>query len=128
MEIPATTMKKLSLIEPKQVNVEEFAGGVADARSKFVEWSERVRDRAQLYDPTTAEAMRSIERTKDSIDNDASIAKGISPQANIELQSFLKDRTTGLAAAIVRGNKDGIVSLEVLEEASIGVEVIKLLD
>ena len=90
------------------MNVEEFAGGVADARSKFLEWSERVRDRVQLYDPATVQAMKTVERTKDAIDGESSIAKGVTPQANIELYSFLKDRTAGIAGAIVRGNKEEI--------------------
>ena len=36
--------KKVSLMEPKQVTVAEFSGGIADSRNKFIDWSERVRD------------------------------------------------------------------------------------
>ena len=67
--------KKLSLIEPKQVNVEEDSGGMADARGKFMEWAERVHDRVQLFDQSLAEAMKSVERTKDVIDQAGSEAK-----------------------------------------------------
>ena len=44
--------KRPTLMEPKQVNVEEFSGGVADSRNKFIEWTERVRDRVLLSIPT----------------------------------------------------------------------------
>ena len=51
-EVPgAMGAKKLSLIEPKQVTVEEYSGAVSDSRNKFIEWSERCVDRVQLYDP-----------------------------------------------------------------------------
>ena len=33
--------KRLSLIEPKQMTVDECAGGVTDARNKFIDWSEK---------------------------------------------------------------------------------------
>ena len=33
--------RKKFLIEPKQVNVSEFAGAVNDGRSKFLQWSEK---------------------------------------------------------------------------------------
>ena len=42
--------KRRSLIEPKQVTVEEFAGAITDSRSQFLSWSERVKDRVGLYD------------------------------------------------------------------------------
>ena len=108
-EIPgAMSTKKLSLIEPKQVAVEEFSGGVSDARNKFIEWSERVRDRVKLYDPMLADAMKAVERTNVVIDQKANDDKGISAQSNRELQGFIKDRTAGIAGAIVRSNHAGI--------------------
>ena len=35
--ISGGTMKKVSLIEPKQIVVEEFTGSVSDSRDKFLE-------------------------------------------------------------------------------------------
>ena len=40
-----------ALIEPKQVQVDIFAGAVTDSRSKFLEWGETVKDRAWLFAP-----------------------------------------------------------------------------
>ena len=100
--------KRLSLIEPKQMTVDEFAGGVTDARNKFIEWSEKVRDRVQLFDPGLAEEMKRIERTSTIITKQMSEDKGVTAQSNRELQAFLKDKTSGIAGAIVRGNKDAI--------------------
>ena len=37
-----TGFRKKALIEPKQINVSEFAGAVNDSRSKFLSWSEKV--------------------------------------------------------------------------------------
>ena len=39
---PSTDKSKKSLIEPKQVEVEKFAGAIMDSRAKFLTWSERV--------------------------------------------------------------------------------------
>ena len=47
--------KKVTLMEPKQVTVEEFSGGIADSRNKFHEWAERVHDKVMLYDAALAE-------------------------------------------------------------------------
>ena len=102
------TGKRLSLMEPKQVTVEEFAGGIADSRNKFIDWSERVRDRVLLFDPALAEEMKKVERTTEVIDQRSMEAKGISPQANRELQAYLKDRTSGIAGSIVRSHREGI--------------------
>ena len=49
------------LIEPKQVEVEKFTGAIMDSRSKFLSWGERVKDRAELFDPNLAEIMTKIE-------------------------------------------------------------------
>ena len=53
--------KKKFLIEPKQVNVAEFAGAVNDSRSKFLQWAEKVKDRAMLFDDALVEAMEKAE-------------------------------------------------------------------
>merc|ERR1711884_442998 len=39
---------------------------------------------------------------------DESNGLGVSKQANRDLQAFIKDRTKGLAGALVRGNKTGV--------------------
>ena len=99
---------KKPLIEPKQLVVEEFIGSVGDAMDKFLEWTERAKDRIQLFDPQVLEAMKKIERTKEVITREQSESLGVNPQSNRELQSYLKDRTGGTAGAIVRGNAGGI--------------------
>ena len=38
------------LIEPKQVEVKEFAGSMTDSRTKFLEWSEKIFDRVELFE------------------------------------------------------------------------------
>ena len=100
--------KRVTLMEPKQVTVEEFAGGIADSRNKFIDWSERVRDRVSLFDLTLADAMKKVERTSEVVDQKAMEEKGITPQANRELQAYLKDRTSGIAGSIVRSHREGI--------------------
>ena len=50
---PTGVSNKRSLIEPKQVAVEIFSGSIADSRSKFLEWGERIKDRAH-YSMTTS--------------------------------------------------------------------------
>ena len=103
-----SAQKRLSLIEPKQMTVDEFAGGVTDARNKFIEWSEKVRDRVQLFDPGLAEEMKKVERTQTVISKEMSEEKNVTSQSNRELQAFLKDKTSGIAGAIVRGNKEAV--------------------
>ena len=49
--------KEQFLIEPKQVVVPEFEGAITDSRSKFLEWSEKVRDRVKLYSKAAVEAL-----------------------------------------------------------------------
>ena len=96
------------LIEPKQVQVEVFAGSMTDSRSKFLEWGERVKDRAGLQDPNTVECMEAAEKEDDKITEDRSKALGMTTIASRELHGFLKDRTSGTAASIVRNNRAGI--------------------
>ena len=42
--------KPKPLIEPKQVEVKEFAGSMTDSRARFLEWSEKVFDRVELFE------------------------------------------------------------------------------
>ena len=101
-EIPSmATGKRPTLMEAKQVSVDEFSGGVADSRNKFMDWSERVEDRVLLFDPALAAAMKKIQRTKEVVDQRMSESMGISAQANRELQAYLKDRTSGIAGSMV---------------------------
>ena len=61
--------RRKALIEPKQVNVDAFAGAVNDSRSKFLLWAEKVKDRAGLFDDHTGGCngeSRSIQRASHS--------------------------------------------------------------
>ena len=104
--------KRLALIEPKQINVDAFSGGISDSRGKFQEWTETIHDRVQLFSQALSEAMKSVERTKDPVDQKMSEEKGISAQENRELMGFIKDKTAGIAKSIVQANKSG-VALEI---------------
>ena len=53
--------KGKDLIEPKQVTVETFTGAFTDSRSKFLSWTERVKDRVGLFDPNLVQAMNATE-------------------------------------------------------------------
>ena len=105
MPFAGSGFQKKPLLEPKQVEVDKFAGGPGEHRSKFLEWVETFKDRVTLYDPELAEIMTKIERNKTSIDHEQSVELGVTKQMNRELQGFIKDRTKGLAGALVRGNK-----------------------
>ena len=60
-EIPnMVSGKKVTLMEPKQVTVEEFSGGIADSRNKFHDWSERVHDKVSLYDAALAAELKKV--------------------------------------------------------------------
>ena len=107
-DIPGPMGKKMSLIEPKQINVDEYSGGMADARGKFLEWSEKMHDRVQLFSQTISDAMKSVERTKEPVSQDMSERKGVSAQENRELMGFIKDKTAGLAKSIVQANTSGV--------------------
>ena len=69
--------KSKSLIEPKNVTVEVFAGSIAESRSKFLEWGETVRDRAELFDSRLNEAMVRAETRTEPITEQASIEMGV---------------------------------------------------
>ena len=105
--LPGGTSRK-PLIEPKQVAVEVFSGSMTDSRSKFLEWGERVKDRAGLQDPATVEGMEAAEKESEPIDEERSKALGMTTVSSRELHGFLKDRTSGTAASIVRNNRSGI--------------------
>ena len=77
-ELPGPGGKRLSLIEPKQINVDEYSGGISDARGKFLEWAEKVHDRVQLFSQSTSDAMKSVERTKEPVSQEMSERKGVS--------------------------------------------------
>ena len=68
------TYKKRPLIEAKQVEVPVFTGSVADSRSKFLAWAERVKDRITLYEPGLIEAMKNVEHKTSPISADESRA------------------------------------------------------
>ena len=99
---------KKPLIEPKQVEVAKFAGAVSDSRCKFLEWTETVKDRAGLFDENLVEAMNKVEALKEPVTKEASLSMNISAEVSKELHGFLKDRCSGTAEAIVRGNKSGV--------------------
>ena len=79
-----------SLIEPKNVTVEVFHGSVADSRAKFLSWGERVRDKADLLNPTFGEAMLQAENRDEPITIEESQRMGVSPQQSRELQKERK--------------------------------------
>ena len=49
------------LLKPEQVKVGTFNGGVADGRSKFLEWTEQVKDRVRLYNVDLVQYMSGVE-------------------------------------------------------------------
>ena len=101
-------MKKRPLIEAKQVTVEVFTGSVADNRSKFLAWAERVKDRITLYEPGLIEAMKNVEHKTSPISADESRAIGITDAASREMHGFLKGRTEGTAHSIIRSNRSEV--------------------
>ena len=106
---PASTKK--SLIEAKQVDVAQFSGTLTDDRSKFLAWTERVKDRANLYNENMEEAMNKVAHRLEPVTKELTLELGLSPHDSAQLQGFLKDRTSGCANAIVRDNK-GALGLE----------------
>ena len=96
------------LIEPKQVQVEVYAGSMTDSRSKFLEWGERVKDRVGLQNPEAVEAMEAAEKEVEPITEDRSRTLGMTVGASRELHGFLKDRTSSTAASLVRNNRSGL--------------------
>ena len=81
--------KRQHLIEPKQITVEEFAGSLTDSRSRFIEWSERVKDRCLLYEESVVEAMNKVENQSEPVTKEMSITMGVSMEASKELNCFL---------------------------------------
>ena len=91
--------------------VPEFAGAITDSRSKFLEWSEKVRDRVKLYSKAAVEALVQVELSEEPITEEQSEKLGVTPQASAQIHEYLKDRTAGTANSIVRDNA-GEVGLE----------------
>ena len=100
--------KTKSLIEPKNIVVDIFSGAITDTRAKFLEWGERARDRAALFDDCMSDAMLAVEVLDDPVTKEKSEELGITAYASRELHAFLKDRTNGTANSIVRSNKTGL--------------------
>ena len=97
-----------SLIEPKQVEVSQFAGSVADNRQTFLKWAEAFKDRVTLFDEKLAKTLTLVEQKTEPITKEMSISMGVTGLASRELNSFLKDKTKGTAEAIVRSNKSEV--------------------
>ena len=95
------------LIEPKQVVVSEFAGSMSDGRARFLEWCEKVHDRVALFEDNLVQAMTEAEKCDAEITGEQTTKMGVSPFASRQLHGFLKDKTSGTAAAVVRGNDGG---------------------
>merc|ERR1711994_1059189 len=100
--------KKKTLIEPKNINVETFQGSMTDSRAKFLSWGERVKDRTALYDDKLHDALGKAEYEDEPITKERSIAMGVDEISSREFNSFLKDKTEGLANSIIRNNKGGV--------------------
>ena len=96
------------LIEPKQVEVEKFNGAVSDSRAKFLEWSEHIKDRTLLSNPKVVDAMDLAEKETDVITMERSMELGVQSLESRELHGFLKDRSGGTAAAIIRNNRSRV--------------------
>ena len=100
--------KEKPLIEAKQVSVEVYSGSIADGRSKFLSWAERVKDRVTLFEPGMIQAMTDAENKTSPITMEESRSMGISDYGNRQLHGFLKDRTDGMAHSLVRNNKSEV--------------------
>merc|ERR1712073_153600 len=100
--------KTKSLIEPEQVEVDKFAGSVADTRQTFLKWAEAFKDRVILFDEKLAKTLTMVEQKTEPITEEQSRSIGVSSQSNAQLQSFIKDRTTGTAKEIVRNVASGL--------------------
>ena len=102
------TNNKHMLIEAKQVSVDKFSGNLTDSRGKFIQWTERLKDKAALYSDKMVEAMNAVAQSEVSITMEKSEELGLKPFDNLQLQGFLKDRTDATAHALVRGNRTGV--------------------
>ena len=67
------------LIKPEQVEVKEFCGSMTDGRSKFLEWSERLCDRVELFEEGLVKAMAEAERRDGEVTVDESLKLGGKP-------------------------------------------------
>ena len=96
------------MIKPEQIQVNTFNGGIAEGRSKFLEWVEKVKDRVALWDEELVKTMMKVELFDEEVSAEASIQHGISVKASAELHGFLKDKCSGSAESIVRDNTGGV--------------------
>ena len=78
------------LIEPKQINVPEFNGGLTDGRAKFLEWNERVKDRVGLYNTVLVDAVTEVEMQTNPITAKKSSDMGITKRSSQELHGFFE--------------------------------------
>ena len=86
---------KKPLMKPEQVAVSEFQGSMTDSRTKFLEWSEKVKDRVELFEDTLVLAMAEAEKRDGEVTAEASAELGVSPFASRQLHGFLKDKPQG---------------------------------
>ena len=85
---PTTATFNKPLIEPKQIQVPIFAGAVSDSRSKFLEWSEKIKDRVALHDTGVVEAMSNVEQESDPIVEGKSEEMGVGRASSKQLHGF----------------------------------------
>ena len=100
----APTSDKKPLIEPKSVEVKVFAGSMADDRAKFLSWTDKLRDRVALFDPSLVKAMALAAKGVEPITAEMSVAMGVTAYSSAQLHGLLKDKTESTALQIVRGN------------------------
>ena len=60
-------VRNLPLLKPEQVKVGIFQGGIAEGRSKFLEWVEQVRDRVLIYSAELTKKMTEVETLDEPI-------------------------------------------------------------
>ena len=106
--VHAATGKGRALMEPKQVTVPKFAGSVADSRSKFLTWTESMKDKVELYEGKVVEAMERAAHMETPITAEMSIEMGMSATDSRQLQGLLKEYTEGTAQSIVRNTRSGV--------------------
>ena len=69
---------------------------------------EQVRDRVLIYSAELANKMIEIETLDTPISAQDSVSRGVTDKASLELHGFLKEYTSGDAAAIVRDNVSNV--------------------
>ena len=88
LSIGKGTGEKKPLIKPEQVAVNEFQGSMNDGRSRFLEWSEKLKDRVELYEEGLVRAMAEAENKDGEITADESLKLGVSALASRQLHGF----------------------------------------